>query len=296
MTASASARPHGEARYNHDGCRCEVCREAVRVGEARRRRARAYGRSSFVDAAPVRAHVGRLRASGLGVERIAMLAEVSPGVVKKLLYGDPARGTAPSRRVRRASATAIMSIKPDLDQLGAGALVDATGTRRRLQALVALGWPQSELARRIGSRESTVGDVLDASRTSVGVFRKVCAVFDELWDKQPPASGRWERAAVTHARRRAARRGWAPPLAWDDDTIDDPDAEPQHAVTGDGPPNRRIHFEDVEFLLATGSTIEAIAERLGAKPATIERYAGVIAAGAQDSWRTPADDAVSGAA
>jgi hypothetical protein len=58
----------------------------------------------------------------------------------------------------------------------------------------------------------------------------ITRVYDELSMTVPQddEAGRSPRAGRIHDRQRrlAARRGWAPPLAWDDDTIDDPAATP----------------------------------------------------------------------
>ena len=96
---------------------------------------------------------------------------------------------------------------------------DAIGTARRLQALAALGWPPSELARRTGVSRSTFEHIVKGhiQRTSAGVVAAVSDLYEEL-SMTPGPSDHW--------RRMAADKGWTPPLAWDDDTIDDPDAKP----------------------------------------------------------------------
>ena len=40
-----------------------------------------------------------------------------------------------------------------------------------------------------------------------------------------PATG-YQRGSVLKARRHAARQGWPPPLAWDDEDLDNPHAQP----------------------------------------------------------------------
>lgn len=110
---------------------------------------------------------------------------------------------------------------------GVPALVDATGTSRRVQALVAYGHPFAELARRLGCTEAWLRQLARAVRTR-GVLRRtagqVAALFDQLTALPPPA-GR----TATHARTVAARYGWATAWAWDD--IDDPAERPKGVRT-----------------------------------------------------------------
>jgi hypothetical protein len=56
-----------------------------------------------------------------------------------------------------------------------------------------------------------------SSRVHRGTAGQVARVYDELAMTPGPS---------TRARDAAARRGWVPPLAWDDDEIDDPQARP----------------------------------------------------------------------
>lgn len=84
---------------------------------------------------------------------------------------------------------------------------------RRLQALAALGYNDQRLARELDVdgawvRRVLLGETGDVAR--LATLRKVSEVYDRL--SGTPAQGRW----VNYAKRRAARHGWVPPLAWDD--------------------------------------------------------------------------------
>jgi DNA-binding transcriptional regulator YdaS (Cro superfamily) len=99
-------------------------------------------------------------------------------------------------------------------------LLEATGTRRRLQALVALGWSQNQLAATLGASPSVVSQlVLGATYRHVeyATAANVAALYDELSMTPGPCA---------RARDRAARLGYVPPLAWAEGTIDDPRATP----------------------------------------------------------------------
>lgn len=106
--------------------------------------------------------------------------------------------------------------------------VDATGARRRIQALARLGWSTAELSRRLGKHRSYLLKVLRNKQLEPTTVLTVMRLYDELsmtWCTSPTA-GRTAAAA--------RRRGWHPPLAWDDSTIDDPSARPAAYVTGRG--------------------------------------------------------------
>lgn len=258
-----SPRPHGtRAKYVSERCRCGDCRTAVREYERWRVKQRAYGRTPYIDAEPVREHVRQQQAAGMGAKTVAQRAGVSPTVVSKLLYGDAGRGQAPTKRVSRATARAILAVTPDLEP---GARIGGAGTRRRLQALVAIGWTRRELAAQLGRTESNFGRTLRSDRVTVATARQATDLYERLWD-QPPLG-----AIADRTRAEAARKGWPLPMAWDDDAIDDPAAEPARTETrGRGRP-AVIDLGEVAWLRAVGIGDEFIAARLGVRAESIRR-------------------------
>lgn len=98
--------------------------------------------------------------------------------------------------------------------------VDATGTRRRIEALSAAGFPHTAVAAQLAVSKESVGYFRTARRVHVATARRIAAVYDELTAQPTPAG--W---SADRTRREAAARGWPPPIAWDDD-IDDPEARP----------------------------------------------------------------------
>lgn len=239
---TVAGRPHGNAKYHLELCRCPACCSAARAYDNNRRRAIAYGRwQPFVDADPVRAHVRALGEFGIGWMRAARLAGVSTGGVSKLLYGDRPRGLAPSKRVRPETAVKLLSVGPTLENLGDRTAVDGAGTRRRLQALVYAGWTQSELARQIRMNRANCGKTIVSDLVEVATVKAARAVYDELWRVDPVAWGVPVFRAEA-ARRIAASRGWAPVGAWDDDSIDDPRAFPDWTGRCGTPEGRRAHY------------------------------------------------------
>lgn len=222
---------HGtRAAYTADRCRCQPCTEANRRAEADRVKAVAYGRwHPYVDATAARRHVQQLMAARIGLRRVADLSGVPHGSLTKLLHGDPRTGRPPSRRIRPATEAALLAVAPTVGNVAPGTVIDATGTRRRLQALLTRGWPQAHLAHLLGRRRTNVGRLLQARTVTGRTERDVRALYDRIWHTPPPQRTARERAAADQARALAARHGWQPPLAWDDiDTDPDP-------ATGTGP-------------------------------------------------------------
>jgi hypothetical protein len=114
------------------------------------------------------------------------------------------------------------------------ALIDSTGTRRRLCALVAIGHSQAKIGAKLNLTGSRISQ-LCVGKKSRYVFRetaaKVSALYDEWWDVIPDSHS----ADITRAY--AASRKWRKPLAWDDDTIDNPKTRPK-GVIGSRPGRR----------------------------------------------------------
>jgi hypothetical protein len=175
--------------------------------------------NSFTDAAPVREHVLALRKAGIGWRQAECLAGVPGSTVARLLF----QGT---KMITRRSAEAILAVRPVSHwQVAAeGVIVDATGTRRRLQALIACGWSQPQLGARLGMQGTNLGRLMAGPGVRAGTARAVAVLYDELWNTPPPERTHVERQAAARARNRADRNGWPRPGAWDDDKIDDPGA------------------------------------------------------------------------
>lgn len=219
-----SDRAHGYARYRLDGCRCYICALARSQYEENRTKAITAGTwQPWADAEPVRVHIRHLQSCGMGLRTIADCAGLDRQRLMAVLNGRPDRGTPPQGKLRPAFAAVILAIEPTLENLAPSTLLDPTGTRRRAHALVALGWPQQHLAAHIGMTLSNFGTMLSRPNVLVRRALAVRAMYDALWKTDPVEHGATP-AGITRARRHAAAQGWAPPGAWDDDTIDDPAA------------------------------------------------------------------------
>ncbi len=133
----------------------------------------------------------------------------------------------------------------------------AFGARRRLQALAVIGWTTHEMSTRTGVAETTIAAIQRGETATISATRHatVLALWSQLSGTPGPSS---------IARARAVRRGWAPPLAWDD-----PDDPLEVAWTPDGPAGARSHgggvanVDSLTDCAAWGLTIAETAQRLG---------------------------------
>lgn len=263
---------HGtRTAYVVDKCRCRPCTDASTQVQSKRNKDIAYGRhdSGRVAADPVRAHVTYLAENGISMKQLSKLSGVSLSTIGTLMYGRPERGHGPYPRVHKATADRILAVEPSLDNMAAGRAIDATGTVRRLQALVAIGWSQASLGKQLFVEKGNMAVLMGATHVTVRRAKQVKDLYDRLWDKPQTGTDWHSRSAASRARNLAASRGWVSPLAWDDDTIDDPAAVPD---TGEKPQSQDAYAENVEFLAKTGATRDEIAARLGAASwETVER-------------------------
>ncbi|KAB7850185.1 hypothetical protein [Streptomyces mobaraensis] len=260
--------PHGHiSRYKYHGCKCLTCMDGWRDYNRTVRRQQAYGRwEPTVDADVVRAHLAVLREAGLGIGRIAQLAGVTRSTVGRLWHG--VKGSPPRRRVQQRTARGILAVRPDLAVFADGAHVDATGTRRRLQALVAVGWTHRALAPHLGVDELYVGDLARQALVTARHARTVIKVYDLLWDADPLQHG-VSAQSVTRSQALARREGWSAPMAWDDDEIDDPAAQPD---VGSGRRRSGDTRAEIKWLMAAGETdTDVIAARLGVSSGAVQR-------------------------
>ncbi|MEU0493530.1 hypothetical protein ABZ249_30250 [Nocardiopsis sp. NPDC006139] len=219
MTTLKWAADHGTLSCYRAGCRNPECVEADRDYTRTRRRLIAYGRptTDLVDAEPVREHAKALLSLGWGLAELQAEARSN---ISTLLYGAPNRNAKPLKRINPVSARKILSIP--LTMVPTTNLVDAAGSRRRVQALCVLGYAAGWQACQIGASKNTVQYLATGptekvqARWAVGIRD----LYDRLWDV-PAAETKHSKITRTNA----VARGWLPPLAWDDDLIDFPDAE-----------------------------------------------------------------------
>ena len=227
---------HGtRTAYVLDRCRCAPCTVANRLEAQRRRRAIAYGRwTPLVPAEAARQHVQHLRALGLSLKRIATLSGVGYGTVARLVYGDPSRCQPPTARLQHDTQQRLLNVLADVDSIPAGCRVPAAGSLRRVQALVAAGWPLPTLAQRLGRRPGNLRRTMTANTVTAATARQITTLYDELRDRPPPNTTAVERANASRARTEADQAGWLPPLAWEDIDHDNDDQDEGSGQGGEG--------------------------------------------------------------
>ena len=288
MTAGLKPCLHTRTHHDHgtrnaytlDGCRCPACGLARSLYQEHLHHRRMNGQSDYVDAAPARARLAELRAAGIGTRRISAVTGVSRSALRELAGGA-------FSRVHRSTAQRIMqaALTP-----AEHALVPAVGAARRVRALIAVGWSVSRVAAAAGVDRQALDPMLDddARQILAATAQAIAVAYDRLWDAAPPHATTPERQGASRARRRAARAGWVPPAAWDDDDIDDPGAKPAivdtsaphgvddvavaRAMSGESVHlTRAERWVAVERLAALGKSDRAIAERLHVTDMTILR-------------------------
>ncbi len=136
--------------------------------------------------------------------------------------------------------------------------VDATGSRRRIQAMYALGWTGAHISAATGGKLSArfMWQIIgNRTRVTLETARAVSVAYSRLSMRVGPS-------AVT--RRRALAASYVSPLAWDDGAgpfgIDNPAAHPHG--THAGRKSRGTAAAEVRHLLGTDSG-DNIAKRLG---------------------------------
>lgn len=86
------------------------------------------------------------------------------------------------------------------------ARIDATGTRRRLQALIAIGWTAELVAEQLGRRPNSLLRSMTGLSVTVRTTQDVANLYERLWNATPAQATRVERAADDAARAHAAAK------------------------------------------------------------------------------------------
>lgn len=272
MTTAVRTPPeHGTlSRYKYHKCRCSACTDRNRTYQRNARRQQAYGRwQPYTDAEPVRQHLRTLMAAGISFYRVADMIDTDYANLTGILYAKG--GKQPRRKIRTETATLILAISPDTHVTPQR--VDATGTRRRLQALVVMGWPQLRLSRLLGRNG---GGTLHGLLTAEYVYSTTAQAVTQLYGRLHAADPETHGVSATSAMRARAysrRNGWHGPLAWDDN-IDDPAAQPDTTEVPDPELKRdelaALRREEIWLLATAGESNDEIARRLGLATSTVQ--------------------------
>lgn len=175
-----------------------------------------------IPAAPLRQHVNRLLTLGWGSPAIIATARVdgSPTGLLLIANGHSVRAERKWAPVLNLPySLAVSEHVPD------DCLVPSLGAVRRIRALMALGWRHEDVTPLIGGRSSSHLASHRHKTINAHDWRLVDAAYQHLAAVPGPSA---------KSRKRAAAKGYVPPLAWDD--IDDPDETPTGHIADERPP------------------------------------------------------------
>ena len=220
-------------------CQHPACRDYRARYRKRWQYDRAHGHHRLTDAAPAQAHIAALRAAGWSIRSIAGQADLSPTTVSRVARGlqdtIAVTGWAKLRTLvpgQQIAARTYGRAEP---------FVPRRGTVRRIQALIALGWRHTDLREHTGLNTGIL-----LSQPGEWVTRTTHDTVAEVYDRLCMTPG-----PSAASRGRAARLGYAPPLAWDDI---DHDIEPA-TTTDPGDADDAIDDAAVERRMAGDKTI-----------------------------------------
>lgn len=209
-TATTTHIPSRACRLR--GCKQDACAQAHARYMKLYRLSRARTGTRRVPSEPAAQHVDTLAAAGWSHRQIAAAAQCSLRTIVSLtardyptIHGDIARR--------------ILQARPEIDYLPGRTYIPATGTIRRIQALHALGHTNITIAQAASANENALGRIVNHDQPLVTA--RIAQGVRRAYKQLSPLPG-----TDIRARNRAIRNGWAPPAAWDDAVIDDPNAHP----------------------------------------------------------------------
>lgn len=224
------------------------------------------------DPAPVRQHVRNLMNAGTGWRVIADLAEVPRSKVHRILYRNPAA-------IDTAVAEAILTVTAAMPRPArtADTKTDATGTRRRIQALHHDGYDSDRIGTAIGERPQKVRTWLCCARIDARHAQSVTDLFAS-WSGIPAEANGVDPEEAGHARTLARRRRWAQAGAWGDG-IDDPGSAPMPWYGVRRSEDLVADAEEIRRTCGVGWNL--VAERLGVSRNALDKARERVAARAK---------------
>lgn len=217
----STTHDHGTWRaYEVCGCRCEECKRARRLYR-KAVAVRSRTSSSRMPRGPVIRRV-RLLSTGMSLQDIADRSGLPYETVRKLRYGS-GHSMVQYRTwtaIEKVPVPAFCTPHPIKRNLH-----DATGTRRRLQGLAAIGWSLEDVSKASGLTASGLSKIRYGTHDGVAATTALAVrkATKELAKRTPPMG---KNAEIV--RSHAMANKWPSLWAWDDD-IDDPEATPKGA-------------------------------------------------------------------
>lgn len=198
----------------------------------------------FVDPAPVRRHIGELMRTDMTADEIARRAGIAVGLIERLATG-AGIGDA-MLPINRTIAEAVLLV----ETAPPAGHVLARSTRRRIEALGAIGWSFTRLAPMLQMPEHSLEAILGALVIPEAKANAVAELYECLCMTPPDDSSDEEHVLKVCAIARANAEGWVSELGWDD--IDE-DPEPVQM-----PRSRSTYIDEVAVRLAMEGTRVAL--------------------------------------
>jgi transcriptional regulator with XRE-family HTH domain len=256
LPTAGTNRGHGSTAWAlGKRCPCRKCKAAKNAYQRQVYRLRGYGQwQPYVDVGPTIKHVETLRNAGISIMQIAEQSGLHNNHIRRIASGK-------TKQVRPETEAAILGLTVEGMRRK---LLPSTGSARRLQALLAVGWPLVHVAPYIGMNPVGVDRILHQSFVLPATADAIASVYEQLKDQKPEDHG-ISLMGAQKSRRLAERRGWRDPVWWEDmGHIDDPEFDP---ATADRPldffEQAELRAEEILHLASYGLAPEEIADRLG---------------------------------
>ncbi|MBI0301043.1 hypothetical protein JBE04_43030 [Streptomyces sp. PRKS01-29] len=189
-------------------------------------------------------------------------------------------------KIHRSTHARILAVQPPAKGDG-GQLIDVTGSRRRIQALVYVGHSLRAVAEAAGTGRMRIHAIASGAQPTIqrNLAERIDAAYKRLAYKPVPVN-----KFTTRSRNTAKAKGWHGPLAWDD--IDNPDAQPELEPAAGHVPDQsetaRHVAAEIQHLAAFNIPEHEIAQRVGRSQKYVhEQLAGRRGPG----WRSRLDTA-----
>ena len=173
--------------------------------QKRHRLRKLRGETAYVDATAARMHIASLRYAGWSLRAIGGATGITPTTIARISR-DPAATARPQ------TIAAILAVDPDRtlpskpSKQVTEPFVSRTGTTRRIQALLAIGWGHRQMREACGLNTAVLVHQ-QGSWVTRTTHDKVAAMYRDLSGRPGPSA---------HARTWAVRLGYAGPLDWHD--------------------------------------------------------------------------------
>lgn len=239
-------------------CPCPKCRPVISAYRKRVYRLQGYGQwQPYTDATPTREHLLYLHNEGVSYLQIAEQTGLSDNTIRRIAH-------QAVNRVRPETANIILALTVDDMRRK---VLPATGSARRLQALVAIGWPFTSIAPHIRVDPRGITRVIHQPYIFRTTAEAIVTVYKQLKNQRPEDHG-VSLIGAQKSRALANRRGWPDPLWWEDmGHIDDPAFDP---TTAEREMNKlelgMYRRSEIEHLASYGYGHEEIAARLDIAP------------------------------